>query len=121
MAGVLLATGLLVLAGAILADRHQRIYDAVIYKVCGATRTDIVLALVTEFAVSGTATGIFSAATGTLAAFVAVEGLLGLHFTVQPDAVAATIAAGTLFSLCFGLAGTVSALGKKPAPYLRDE
>ncbi|UZP67089.1 ABC transporter permease [Desulfovibrio mangrovi] len=121
MAAVMLCTGLLVLAGAILADRHRRIYDAVIYKVCGATRGDILLALVTEFLLTGLATGLFSALTGTLAAWAAVEGLMRLSFTVQPVAALATIATATGFSLLFGLAGTMRALNRKPAPYLRNE
>ena len=121
MAAVMLFTGLLVLAGAVLADRHRRIYDAVIYKVCGATRRDILLALVTEFSLTGMVTGLFSALTGTAAAWAAVTGLMHLNFTVQPGAMAATIAAGAGISLLIGLAGTARALNKKPAPYLRNE
>jgi putative ABC transport system permease protein len=121
MAAVMLATGLLVLAGAILADRHRRIYDAVIYKVCGATRGDILLALVTEFLLTGLATGLFSAMTGTLAAWAAVEGLMKLSFSIQPAAALTTVLMATGFSLLFGLAGTARALNRKPAPYLRNE
>ncbi|WMW64511.1 FtsX-like permease family protein [Nitratidesulfovibrio liaohensis] len=121
MAGVMLATGLLVVAGAILADRQRRIYDAVIYKVCGATRRDILLALVTEFLTTGLVTGLFSAGTGTLAAWAAVRGLLKLPFAVYPGVVAATVTACVAFALVFGLAGTARALKEKPAPYLRNE
>lgn len=121
MAAVMLVTGLLVLAGAVLADRHRRIYDAVIYKVCGATSSDILLALITEFTITGIATGIFSALTGTAAAWAAVEGLLHQTFTVQPVSLLVTILSATGFSLLFGLAGTYHALNKKPAPYLRNE
>lgn len=121
MAGVMLATGLLVVAGAILADRQRRIYDAVIYKVCGATRRDILLALVTEFLTTGLVTGLFSAGTGTLAAWAAVRGLLKLPFAVYPGVVAGTVAACVAFALVFGLAGTARALKEKPAPYLRNE
>ncbi len=121
MASVMLITGLLVLAGAILADRNRRIYDAVIYKVCGATRPDIMLALVAEFLLTGVTTGLFSALTGTAAAWIAVEQLLHLPFAVQPLPMVLTIASATAFSLLFGLAGTVRALGRNPAPYLRNE
>lgn len=121
MAAVMLVTGLLVLAGSVLADRNRRIYDAVIYKVCGATRGDILLALVAEFSITGAATGLFSALTGTAAAWAAVEGLLKLPFTVQPGAIVLTVCGATVISLCFGLAGTARALGRKPAPYLRNE
>lgn len=121
MAGIMLATGLMVLAGAVLADRHRRLYDAVIYKVCGATRGDILLALVVEFLTIGLATGLCSALSGTLAAWAAVHGLLHLNFTVFPAQVIATIGACVGFALLFGLAGTARVLGESPAPHLRNE
>ncbi len=121
MAGVMLLTGLLVLAGAVLADRHRRMYDAVIYKVCGATRRDILLALVVEFSLVGLVTGVFSAGTGVVAAWAAVQGLLHLPFAVHLPSAALTVLAGMGISLLVGLAGTARALNSKPAPYLRYE
>lgn len=121
MATVMLATGFLVLAGAVMADRRRRLYDAVVYKVCGATTADVVRALATEFAIAGTATGCFAALTGTAVAWVATEGLLDLAFTPDIPTLLGTILAGGGFALLFGMAGTVQALRKKPAPYLRNE
>ncbi len=116
-----LITGFLVLAGTFSADQHRRIYDAVVYKVCGATRGDILLALITEFAVLGAATGIIACLTGGLAGWAVINGLMNMRFELSPGVVAGTVAAGTLIALFFGLAGTARVLGKKAGPYLRNE
>jgi putative ABC transport system permease protein len=121
VSAIALLTGFLVLAGTFSADQHRRIYDAVVYKVCGATRGDILLALITEFAVLGAATGIIACLTGGLAGWAVIDGLMHMRFTLSPDVVAATVAAGTVIALLFGLAGTARALGKKAGPYLRNE
>ena len=121
VSGIALLSGFLVLAGAFSADQHRRIYDAVVYKVCGATRRDILLALITEFAVIGIGTGIISCLTGALAAWAVIEGFMRMRFELDPFLAVITVVSGTVLALFFGLAGTVRALGKKPAPYLRNE
>ena len=121
ISGIALLSGFLVLAGAFSADQHRRIYDAVVYKVCGATRRDILLALITEFAVIGIGTGVISCVTGALAAWGVIHGFMQMRFVLDPSVVLCTVLAGTLMALFSGLAGTVRALGKKPAPYLRNE
>ncbi len=121
VSAIALLSGFLVLAGAFSADQHRRIYDAVVYKVCGATRRDILLALITEFVVIGLATGIISCITGALAAWGVVHGFMQMRFVLNPLVVVFTVLAGTVMALFSGLAGTLRALGKKPAPYLRNE
>ena len=92
-----------------------------VYKVCGATRGDILLALITEFAVLGAATGIIACLTGALAGWAVIDLLMNMRFVLSPGVVAGTVAAGTLIALFFGLAGTARVLGKKAGPYLRNE
>jgi putative ABC transport system permease protein len=121
MAGVALLVGFLVLAGAFSADQHRRIYDSVIYKVCGATRGDILAILVAEFSLAGLFTGLGSLVLGTLTAWGVVQGLLKMHFT--PDLLTGflTVLAGMAVSLLMGLLGTWRVLGRKAAPFLRNE
>ena len=121
MAAVALLTGFLVLAGAVSADQHRRIHDAVIFKVCGATRGDIIKAFATEFALLGLTAGSISALVGSLAAYGIIEGLMDMSFHLKPWSILLTIALGMALSLALGLAGTWKALGQKPAPYLRVE
>lgn len=121
MAGVALLVGFLVLAGAFSADQHRRIYDSVIYKVCGATRRDILAILVAEFSLAGLFTGMGSLALGTLTAWGVVQGLLRMRFTPDFGVGALTVLAGVSLSLVMGLLGTWRVLGRKAAPFLRNE
>lgn len=121
MAGVALAVGLLVLAGAFSADQHRRIYDCVLYKVCGATRGDIVGILIAEFSLAGLFTGLGSLVLGTLTAWGVVQGLMRMAFVPDYAVGFGTVAGGVLVSLLVGLLGTWRALGQKAAPHLRNE
>ena len=121
MAGVALLVGFLVLAGAFSADQHRRIYDSVIFKVCGATRRDILAILVAEFSLAGLFTGLGSLILGTVTAWGVVQGLLKMQFTPDLRTGLATVLAGVGISLAMGLLGTWRVLGKKAAPFLRNE
>ncbi|MDT8421257.1 MAG: FtsX-like permease family protein [Desulfuromonadales bacterium] len=121
MAAVTLLAGFLVLAGAVSADQHRRIQDAIIFKVCGATRGGILMAFATEFALLGLTAGAISALVGSLAAFAILTGPMDTSFTLKPGIVLLTIGAGVLLTLVLGLLGTWKALSQKPAPYLRAE
>lgn len=121
MAAIALITGFLVLAGAVSADQHRRIHDAVIFKVCGATRFDILGAFAAEFLLLGLIAGCLSAVIGSLAALGILKGLMKMSFTLHPGTIIATILTGIVLTLLLGLLGTWKALGHKPATYLRGE
>ncbi|MFO7576298.1 MAG: FtsX-like permease family protein [Pelovirga sp.] len=119
MAAMTLLTGFLVLIGAISADQHRRIRDAVIYKVCGSTRADILKIFSAEFLLLGAITGTVSLFVGTLAAFAILEGPLNADFTLQIIPVLLTLLMGIVLTLTLGLLGTWKALGQKASTYLR--
>ena len=62
--GVALATSVLVLAGALAANRRTRIYDAVVLKILGATRARLLTAFLLEYALLGAITAAFGLAAG---------------------------------------------------------
>lgn len=121
MAAIALLTGLLVLVGAVAADQHRRIRDAVIYKVCGASRRKILLIFACEFILIGLVTAFMSLCVGSLAAYAILQGPLDTSY--RPDLLVATaaLAGGSLLTLLLGLSGTWKALNHKPAAYLRNE
>ncbi len=121
MAALALLTGFLVLAGAVSADQHRRIHDAVIFKVCGATRIDILGAFATEFLLLGFVAGALSSLVGSLAAMGILKGLMKTEFTLHPGVILTTITIGLALTLTLGLLGTWKALGHKPAEYLIRE
>ena len=118
---ITLAAGALVLAGAVAAGRRRRIFDAVVFKVLGATRATILRAFLLEYGLLGLATGIISAIVGTLVAWAISKWLMNLAWHFDAGAVATTIGITTLLALLAGFAGTWRALGQKAGPLLRNE
>ncbi|MGQ0662345.1 MAG: ABC transporter permease [Pseudomonadota bacterium] len=115
-----LLAGTLVLAGAVIASHRRRIYDAVVLKVLGARRRDVVGAYLIEFGLLGLATSAIAAAVGTVCAYLLMKIYMQIDLVFLPGAVGATAIAATLAILGLGLAGTWRALGHKPARLLRN-
>ena len=121
VAAVALISGLLVLTGAVSADQHRRIRDAVILKVCGATRKDVVLAFAVDFIILGFWAGIVSLIAGSVAAMAIIKGPLEASYRIAPGVIGATLIIAVISTLLLGLAGTWKALGQKPARFLRED
>lgn len=121
MAALTLVSGFFVLSGAISADQHRRVRDAVILKVCGATRKNILATFAAEFLFLGLIAALVSLVTGSLAAMAVVQGPLNATFQFHLGAISATLSAGILVILLFGLLGTWKALSQKPSLFLRQE
>ena len=119
-ASITLITGALVLAGAIAAGQRRRVYDAVVFKVLGATRGTVLTAFVVEYGILGLATGIIAAGIGSLTAWAVIVFLMKSEWIFLPGVVAATVAACVVLSAVLGFAGTWRALGLKAAPFLRN-
>ncbi|MBT7232336.1 MAG: FtsX-like permease family protein [Rhodospirillaceae bacterium] len=120
-AAVTILGGALVLAGVVAANRRRRVFDAVVFKVLGATRGAIFRAFLIEYGLLGIATGLLAAAIGTLTAWAIVVLLMDMQWRFSPGIVALTVAACILLTLVAGFAGTWWALGQKSAPLLRNE
>jgi putative ABC transport system permease protein len=121
IASVAVVAGALVLAGAVAATRRRRIHDAVLLKVLGATRRDILATYLMEFGVLGLATAVVASVIGSVAAWSVVTFVMHAPWTFIPEAVAATVAICVAITLIAGFAGTWRALGHKAAPVLRND
>ena len=117
---VTILSGLLVLAGAIVAGNRARAYDATILKVLGATRARIAAMIAIEYLVLGAVTGALALLAGTLAAWGAARFFLEVPFVFSAQAVLATVVGGGAATLLFGLAGSLSVLSARPASRLRS-
>jgi putative ABC transport system permease protein len=118
--GVALSTSVLVLAGALAANRRSRIYDSVILKTLGATRGRLTAAFLIEYALLGAAASVFGLAAGAAAASLIVTKVMELDFAFAwaPALEAALGALG--FTILLGLIGSWRILGQKPAAILRE-
>jgi putative ABC transport system permease protein len=119
-AAITLLAGILVLAGAVIASHRRRVYDAVVLKVLGARRRNVIGAFALEFSLIGTATAVIAAIVGALAAWLLMRLYMRVEFTLLPGTVAATAVGAAVAVVLLGLVGTWRALGQKPAPLLRN-
>lgn len=115
-----LIAGTLVLGGAMIAGHHRRVQDAIILKVLGATRRDVLAAILLEYGLLGLATGILAAVIGSCAAWLVVTQVMQAEWTWLPLTIAFTVILGLAATVLLGLIGTWAALGQKAAPYLRN-
>jgi putative ABC transport system permease protein len=118
--GVALSTSVLVLAGALATNRRARIYDSVILKTLGATRTRLAVAFIIEYALLGAATGAFGMAAGALAAYLIVTRVMELDFTFAWGPALAAASGALAVTMLLGLIGSWRILGQKPAAVLRE-
>jgi putative ABC transport system permease protein len=115
-----LISALLVLGGALAAGHRQRVRDAVVLKVLGATRLRLIAAYLLEYVLVGGATALFGILAGSVAAALVLTRVMDLSFAWLP-APALGAAAGAIGAIVLlGLFGTFAALGEKPAPVLRN-
>ncbi|TDI59628.1 MAG: FtsX-like permease family protein [Alphaproteobacteria bacterium] len=120
-ASAALIAGVLVLAGAVAAGYHDRVRDSVILKVLGATRRQVAMVYLLEYALMGLVTALAAMGLGTLAAWLVMTGIMGASWVWQPWVLIGTALGGMFVTILFGFLGTWRALGAKAAPILRTE
>lgn len=119
--GLAVVSGVLVLAGAMVAGRRQREADAVVMKVLGATRGDVVRAYLIEYGLLGLLAAGLAAGLGLAGTWAFVEFILEIDFWADPLLMAWVIAGTIVISVAVGTATTWSALSVRPASFLREE
>ena len=94
--------------------------NAVVLKTYGATRAQLMAAFALEYLGIGLVTVLFGVAMGTLAAGLIVTRAMEFPFAFFPWQAATAALAALAVTLALGLAGTLTALGRKPAEVLRS-
>jgi putative ABC transport system permease protein len=117
---VTLIAAALVLGGALAAGQRFRIYDAVVLRTLGATRVRLLAAYALEYLLIGLAAVLFGMAAGSVAADLVVTRLMEFPFVWVPAQASGAALAALLITVLLGLAGTFTALGRKPAEVLRN-
>ena len=120
-AAITLVAGILVLSGAVAAGHRRRVHDAVILKVLGARRSDILRAYLIEYGLLGVATAVLAAVIGSAAAWAIVVLVMRGEWTFLPLTTTLTAAGGVVLTTVFGFLGTWRALGQQAAPVLRAD
>ena len=120
-AAATLAAGMLVLAQSLRAALRRRFYETVIYKVCGATRGDIIAVLLLEYALLGVVAGITALFLGAVLSWFFVTTYFQTSWSFFPGPALMTVAGAAVLTLALGLGGVRRLLGRKAWPYLRNE
>ena len=118
--GVALATSVLVLAGALAANRRARLADATILKILGATRPRLIAMFLIEYAILGGATAAFGVLAGALTAWLVVKRIMFTDFAFDWTSALAAAGGGLAFTVGLGMIGAWRILGQKPAAFLRE-
>jgi putative ABC transport system permease protein len=121
LAGVSIATGLIVTAGALGVSRHQRLYQSVILKTLGATRGLVARVFAVEYALLGVAAGLGGSLLATALAWSIGHWALDIDWGGSSLTIVSGVASAGLLALAVGFLGTFRLLGKKPLDVLRGE
>jgi putative ABC transport system permease protein len=117
--GVTLLSGILVLAGAVAAARRRHLYEAVVLKVLGARRSDLLRIFLIEYLGLGVTAALAGGVLGTLGAAVIVVEVMHLEWTFDPAVIVVVLMLALAITLTAGFVGTWRLLGRSAAAVLR--
>jgi putative ABC transport system permease protein len=119
--GVTLLAGALVLAGALAAAQRRRLQTAVILKALGATRSRILAAHATEYALLALVAATLALILGGTAAWLITTRIMDLPFVLSWSAILQALGLSLVLIALLGGLGTWRVLQARPVPYLRSE
>ncbi|MBV8447712.1 MAG: FtsX-like permease family protein [Hyphomicrobiales bacterium] len=117
---VSLVSAVLVLAGALAAGRRLRLYDAVVLKTLGATRSAILRMFLIEYALLGATATLFGLIAGCGIGVAIVKIAMKIDPSVDLGSLAFIAAAAVSATMLLGLLANGRILGEKPARRLRE-
>ncbi len=118
-AGIL--AGIIVMVGALAATRYQRIYESILFKALGATRSFLLRTFAVEFMLLGAAGGVIGLALGAILAWIVLRFVMEIPFFFHPRAMAAGLVLTILLTGAVGFLGSFKILAKRPLQILRHE
>lgn len=121
LAGFSVATGLIVLLGAVSTSRAQRIRESVLLKTIGATRRQIGAILLTEYLSLGAAAGIAGTLLSVVAGWALATGVFDVEFEVTPLPLLALAGTVAILTAAVGLWASRDVYGRTAMEGLREE
>ena len=118
---ITLLTGILVLAGALAAGLSSRSYEAVVLKTYGATRRQLLIAFIIEYALLGMVAALFGIVIGSIDSWFLAYYILEMPWVFSATTAIATALIAMVLTILAGLSVTTRALSAKPSFYLRNE
>jgi putative ABC transport system permease protein len=121
LAAFSILTGFVVLLGAVVTGRMQRVREAVLLKTLGATRGQIGTILLTEYAALGLLASLVGAGAAVLAGWSLARWLFDVPFAVPPAELAALAAAVTVIAAVVGVWGSREVFRRTAMEAIREE
>ena len=121
MAAFTLATGTLVLIGALATSRFQRIREGALLRTLGATRRQIFRIVLAEYFALGTMAALVAAVLSAAAAWALAKWVFEGRFSFQPTSLAALAAGVVGLTVVVGLLNSREVIRRTPLEVLRGE
>ncbi|MCP8884761.1 FtsX-like permease family protein [Devosia sp. XJ19-1] len=118
--GLAVGNGLLVLIGSLATGRRQREADAVITKVLGATRTDLIATAALQYLLLALLAAVPALALGLGLGRVVSGLMLAVDFTVKLDIIVVVLVVAVVITAILGAMTIWRAVSTRPARLLRD-
>jgi putative ABC transport system permease protein len=116
-----IGAGLVVMAGALVTSRAQRLHESMLLKTLGASRGLVARVFAIEYACLGAAAGLGGAALAALLAWILLRLVFDMPWTLEPGTLVSGVLVALALSAAVGFLGTFRLLGQKPLPVLRGE
>jgi len=114
-------SGALVMAAALAATRYRRLYESVILKAMGATRSVIACSFAAEYAFLGTIGGLLGSGLASALSWAVLATVFDLSWSLQPPVLAVGCLATIALTMLVGFLSTYRILGQPPLSVLRHE
>jgi putative ABC transport system permease protein len=118
--GIAVGNGLLVLIGSLATGRRQRQADAVITRVLGASRGQVLASAVLRYILLSVFAAILATPIGIGLAWILATVLLDVEFTVDPTTLLVVEAGAILFTGILGATTIIRGLRSRSALFLRE-
>lgn len=118
---IALASGMLILVGAVAMTRFQRHYESAIYRTLGASTKRVAAMVAVEYGVLGTLAGVLGALGAVGLSWAVTTRLFDMDWTAEPGLTGAGIAITAAVVLAVGLLTSLDVLVRKPLGSLRRE
>jgi putative ABC transport system permease protein len=114
-------SGGVVMAAALTSTRYRRLYESVILKALGATRSLIVRAFAIEYVLLGVIAGLIGLILASVLSWAVLRYVFDLPWSIHPRVLGIGLLLTMLLTLIVGFASTYRILGQRPLAVLRHE
>jgi len=116
-----IVASMIVLASALAATRHQRLYDASIFKTLGATRVMISKTLAVEYTVTGASAGIIGIILAVFLSWAILTFIMKIPWIFYPSTLFYGLITTIVLTATIGFFSTFHILNQKPLKILRED